>query len=143
MNSLPVELMQQITHFIRASIASPLRTSDARSSARAAQEFNKLMLALSLVSRGWTGIAQVELFRDFILSSERKAGLFFALLEARAEFREYAVNTKSIRLGNDRALSFRRPGSLKASIDGITKNCPNLVEVHCTMVETCLSNFGM
>ncbi len=102
MLSLPVELRLPIIHHIRDSIAWTSFDYDVDASILAIQDFYKVLIALSLLHREWTAIAQSELFRNLYIRDEGKLELLLELLRGDGEFKVYIQQSRRAVLGRNR-----------------------------------------
>jgi hypothetical protein len=133
--SLPVELWINVFRALNDSIGDTCFGIEAETSMFQRALYVKHLLILAALHRGWTAIAQFELFRHIILVNEKKAILLLKLLHAKEIFRNYALNVTSIRFGEMYACGCRchREG-LTGAHHEILKLCPNIIEVSCSSV---------
>lgn len=142
MLSLPVELRLPIIHHARDSFSGPSFQSEAVASIEARTLYKNTLLALSLYHSEWKAVAQVELFRDLIFSSEKSMRLLLEQLRGREEFRLYAMNAISISLGGRPDQMYDSKG-LKEDLIEIGSYCPNISEVSCSGLDASIDYFSM
>jgi hypothetical protein len=126
MLSLPVELQLQTIHHIRDSITWPSFEDDVGASIQAIKEFYKVLIALSLLHRKWTAVAQSELFRDLYVPEDGKLELLLELLRTSKKYRRYIKHGRSAVLAADQ-VSFDQLDDFVELAD----YCPNLAEISC------------
>jgi hypothetical protein len=101
MLSLPLELRLPILHHIRDSIPSTLFEDGAYIAVLDIQEFYEALIALSLLHRKWTAVAQSELFRDLYVPDDGKLKLLLKLLRGSKKYRRYIKHGRSAVLAAD------------------------------------------
>lgn len=138
--SLPVELIISIIHHIRdESLLAPSFSTDPIQSMRIGQLYQDTLLALSLLHRNWTPIAQSELFKTIILTDARKTQLLLDLVKSKPVFREYLKNTTGLRFGYDGGRgNFERIIGFRPEL---AAQCPNVKEISCYKLYVALEDF--
>lgn len=139
MLSLPIELRLPIIHHARDSFSGPSFQSDAVASIEARTLYKNTLLAISLYHSEWKAVAQVELFRDLIVSSKKQMRLLLEQLRGREEVRLYAMNAISISLGDQMYDS----KGLKEDLIEIGSYCPSITEVSCSGLDASFDCFSM
>jgi hypothetical protein len=139
MLSLPVELRLPVIRHIQDSIPSPLFEHNADEAIRTIQEFNKVLIALSLYHREWTAIAQSELFRNLYIQGPRKMKLLLELLRRSEEFKPYIKDSRSALLEGD--LHWYDLSGIKYDLDELAAYCPNIEEVTCSCMSIQMTDF--
>ena len=139
MLSLPVELRLPIIHHIRDSIAWTSFDYDVDASILAIQDFYKVLIALSLLHREWTAIAQSELFRNLYIRDAEKMKSLLDLLHGSEESRDYMKHSRSAVFGGN--LYWYVPGGRDDDLDELADYCPDLAEMSCYRMDLKLAEF--
>jgi hypothetical protein len=103
------------------------------------QEYNDNLLQYALACKEWTAIAQSELFKNPLLRDRTQTRRFLELVRGSAMFKEYAVQSTSLKLGLSH-VNYKVDG-LSGDLDEIALYCPNLVEISCLRLDVRLEYF--
>lgn len=136
---LPVELWINVFRDVRQSIGVISFGMEAETSMYNEALYVNNLLNFCRVQKGWTAIAQLELFRHIILINDKKALLCFKLLEEKEELRNCI---KSVRFGEQYVCGCRSHGeTLKKVHNQIMECCPNIHHVSCSSMSIQLEIF--
>lgn len=117
---------------------------------RSRKEYQRNLLSCALVSRDWTLVCQLELFRDPIIVEMERVGKLVDQLKDNVELRSFAAETRSITFGRMRSDNVEPAKATdqysltdeSGQINELAMYCSNVREITCCGIDVRLSDLG-